>query len=475
MELIRLVFALALPWVLGAVWVNLILERPLAGRRAIVLGYGFLLGSVAFAVIMRVIDAIGLSLSFIDLGLAGLSVTALGLAINARTGRLGGREDWLRLDPPALPAWQTVLLGVLVGLIGMRLIGLGLEVIWRPLFSWDASMHWATKAKVWFEASKIVPFVDYDTWLESADPRLYTDVHPHYPKTIPLLQVWINEALGHWDDSLMNLPWVVCAAALGLAFFGQARLAGVGALPAVVFTYFLISLPLLDTHVALAGYADIFLGACYGAAVMAFYQWSAGRGRGQALLALLTALGCTMIKNEGVFWALTLAAGWLMVVLPRRAAGWLALAAPLVGSIALWAVPADWSFAGHSLRELKLQLHPDALWPIGQSFWVSDSWHLLAYFVAAVVPAGLWLLGAARSAYLGIGTALATALILFLILFTSTNYAWGAVHFTAVSRISLHLIPAFAFFLMLVYRDLSCGGIAVSDRFDAHQARTAKP
>lgn len=474
MELIRLVFALVLPWLLGAVWVNLVVARPLAGRRAIVLGYGFLVGSVVFALLMRTVDAVGLSLSFLNLSVAGLAVLALGLVTNVRTGRLGWRAEWLRVELPELTGWRAVVVGLLVGLIGVRLIELGLEVIWRPLFPWDASVHWAREAKVWFHASRILPFVGYDTWLKSADPHVYVDGHADYPITVPLLQVWINEALGRWDDSLMNLPWVACATALGLAFFGQARRAGAGLVPAVVFTYFLISMPLLDTHVALAGYADLFLASCYGAAVMALYQWSVGRAWGQGVLLVAMAASCTLIKHEGLFWALSLVAAWLMVVLPRRTAGWLALAAPLVGLLALWLVPPDWRIAGHTLRGLDLHFRPEALGAFGASLWLFDSWHLLAYFVGALVPLGLLLLGPRCWSYLGIGTALAVAGVLLLVLFTFTRAAGGALHFTAVSRVTLHLVPAFTFLLMLVYRDLSSRRTAVtegvSDRGQAEPA-----
>ena len=366
MELLRLTFALALPWLLGVVWLALVLRYPSEGRRAIVVGYGYLLGSVALTLIMRGVDAVGLPLTFVSVSAAGLALFVLGLALNIRAGRVGLNEGGLGPGLRELPTWQTALLVFFVALIVLRLAGLGLEVIWRPLFPWDASMHWATKAKVWFDASQILPFVDYDTWLKSGNPHVYTDVHPDYPITVPLLQVWVNKALGHWDDSLMNLPWVLCAAALGLAFYGQARLAGVRPVAAMVFTYMLLSLPLLDTHVALAGYADLFLGACYGAATMAFFQWSVTRDRGQAVIAIAMAVSCTLIKNEGLFWALTFVPAWLVVVLPRRQAGLLLSLGLALVIIALWTIPPDLRIAGHSLRELNLYFRGPAVWPIGE-------------------------------------------------------------------------------------------------------------
>jgi hypothetical protein len=377
------------------------------------------------------------------------------LALNLRCRRGRTASGWWSPELRALQVWEKALFALLVALVLVRLTGLGLEVIWRPLFPWDASMHWATKAKVWFEAAEILPFVDHEAWLASVN-GVYTDNHPDYPITVPLLQVWVNTALGRWDDSLMNLPWVLFPVALGLAFFGQARLAGVGPLTAAAVTYFLLSLPLLNAQVGLAGYADILLGACYGAAVMAFYQWTQGRDPGQGALALLLAVSCLLIKNEGFFWAGTLAAGWLAVTLPPRVAAAGAVAGLVLAGLALWLVPGDLRVAGNTLDGLGgLHFRGEALLPIARSLWVFDSWHLLWHFLAALVPLGFLLLRPLGRSYLGIGVALGLAAILFLTLYLFTSHAGGAVGFTSVSRITLHLAPAFAFLLALLARDLA--------------------
>lgn len=456
MNLTALATAIVLPWLLGAAWVRPLVTVPERGRPALVLGYGFLLGSVGFTVLMRAVDAVGLPLSFVNLALVGAAAVLLGLVLNLRAGQ-GAAGRGARADPGlgALPAWQKALFVGLLALILARLAGLALEVIWRPLFPWDASMHWATKAKVWFDAAEIVPFVDYDRWLGSAE-RVYTDPHPGYPITVPLLQVWVNSALGRWDDSLMNLPWVLCAAALGLAFFGQARQAGAGPLLSLAFVYFVLSMPMLNTQVALAGYADLFMGACYGAAVMAFYKWTRTRDRGDGILALAMALCCPLIKNEGLFWAATLALGWLAAVLPPRKLAVVALAGIVVALLALWLIPEDLRIAGNTLEGLGgLRFRAEAVVPILTSLFLFDSWHLLWYLVAALIPLGLVVLRPWRGAYLGIGVALGTAFVLFLTLFTFTGYAGTTAGFTSVSRITLHLAPAFVFLAALIAHDLT--------------------
>jgi hypothetical protein len=353
-----------------------------------------------------------------------------------------------------LSAQQQVLLVLLVLLIVLRLITLGLELVWRPLFPWDATMHWATKARVWFDAQSLVPFVENGQWLEQGGAGVFTDHHPGYPVTTPLLQMWVSLSLGRWDESLINLPWLLCCLGLLAAFYGQARAAGSTVLTATVFTYMLLSMPLLGTHVALAGYADLFLGAVYCAAMMAFHSWSLTRGRGQAMVAIFFALCCPLIKNEGLFWLLTFIPGVIVVLLPVRRALTLLAAGVVVLALALLLVPQDLAVAGHSLADLNLRYRHGAPAAIATSLWIQDNWHLLGYLLVALPPLASVLRKSASVKLAAIAVTLLSAIVLFLFLFLFTKYSMGAVHFDAVGRISLHLIPAMTFFCLLLWNEL---------------------
>lgn len=455
MELLYLILAMALPWVLGTTWLRLLAPVAFCGRQPLLAGYGLFLGLLTIPILMRLIDALGMPITFTYVSSAtGLCIIG-GLVLNIHQSNKAIRtaSECLSLNP--LSNWQKALFTLLCAVIGLRLITLGLELIWRPLFPWDASMHWATKAKVWFDSYSMNTFIDNDLWLKTRDASIFTDHHPEYPRTIPLLQVWINSAIGHWDTSLMNLPWLLCYISLGLMFYGQARASGVSIIVAIVFTYFLLSLPLLDTHVALAGYADLFLGTCYAGAIMAFHNWSQGRKPWQGFLALILALSCLLIKNEGFYWLLTFIPALLVVLLRARIAVTILLALALVIVAGLWFFPGDITVAGHSLDRLNLHYRPKALPAIISSFTTHGSWHLFAYLLIFIIPVGYVLAGHSRRAYLGIGTALASAVGLFFILFLFTKYAGGAVRFTAVGRIALQLVPSLMFLIMLLYNEIS--------------------
>lgn len=454
MDFFFIIMALAIPALIGGLWLGLFVPPTIVGRAALVCGNGLLAGLLVIPMLMRLLDVMGAPLNFgTTASSAGGLILLAALAHlywqRKPTGRALQKSAWYNL-----PQSQKILVAFIASLLAVRLTTLGLELLWRPLFPWDATMHWATKARVWFDAGSIVPFVENQEWLELSGGGVFTDHHPDYPITTPLLQVWMNSALGRWDESLMNLPWLLCLLALGFAFYGQARASGAGLVVALVFSYFLLSMPLINTHVALAGYADLFLGACYCAALMAFHNWSVHRQHWQAGMAVFFALSCTLIKNEGFYWLLTFIPATVVVIMPVRKAA-LMLACLLLAAICLLALlPPDLAIAGHSLNRLKLYYRPEALAGIGNLLWVHDNWHLFFYLLMLVMPAGLIRSGSRANNYLGIMTALASAVGLFLILFLFTGYAGGAVRFTAVGRIGLQLMPGLVFLALLLSSEL---------------------
>lgn len=454
MDLFFILLAITLPALLGRSWLGIFVPRDTPGRTALVWGNGLLIGLLVIPLLMRLLDAMGAPISFLPAAsLAGMLTGFAGLAhFQYGKCRLTGKPAVNGSN--SSPAWHSTLFILLALLLTVRFATLGLELLGRPLFPWDATMHWATKSRVWFEAGSIVPFVDNDLWLQMAGEGVFTDHHPDYPITIPLLQVWMNSATGQWNESLMNLPWLLCLLALGTAFYGQLRISGTDSTTSITFTYLLLSMPLLNTHVALAGYADLFLGACYCAAIMAFHNWTVTKQPWQAVLALIFALSCLLIKNEGFYWLLTFCPALIVVLMPgRRAAAALALLVlALLGLLILF--PRDLAIAGHSLDRLDLHFRPDAVAGIAKSVWLHDSWHLLGYLLIFLLPLALIGKGSRVSAYLGIGTAVAGAIGLFMVLFLFTGYAGGAIRFTAVGRISLHLVPSLLFLGALMWNEI---------------------
>ena len=256
---------------------------------------------------------------------------------------------------------------------------------------------------------------------------------------------------------MINVAWLACAVALGLAFYGQTRLLGVKPLPAVVSCYLLLSLPLLNSQVALAGTADIWMASVYGLAAMACFHWLRSGDRRQGLLALGLALACSQIKVPGMVWMLTFVPALLLPRLSRRRLAQLATASAV--AVVLWLASGGLSLrlpGGHPfeltpqavrlpyLGNYSINLHPGVLAAFAESAFSLASWHLFWYAWPLVV---LW-----RSPFLLRDRASAFLFVLALSAFAFvggsyllTPLAAFALDFTQANRTALHMTPMLLF------------------------------
>ncbi len=445
-DLIGIAVSVALPWLSGTCCV-LALQR--GSRRDLVLaaGYGYLLGALATTLAMRALDAIAVrwTMPLVATQLVALAAVACGLARLRAPRSLLERWQVCRDRVAALPAPQRLLFFGCLALILVRLCGLGLELAWRPLLPWDAWAQWSTKARVWYEYGTIAAFVDPARWLESGNATQFVDAHSDYPATVPLLQVWTALCLGRWDESLINVPWLAVLTALGLAFYAQLRRIGTGMAQAMLFSYLLLSIPFIDLHVAVAGYVDLFVAAAYGMAAMALWQWVRTRERADALLAVLGALACIAIKKEGILWALTLLPAVLVAVDRRLGLRVVALLGAAMLVYLLFG-PGQINVLGYALRTEFTNVSR----PVFEHFFEMDNWHLLWYLTLVVIALRARALFSAAVAPMT-GTMLGAFAFVFVVFFYSSA-AFGVADETLVNRLPLHLVPALAFYLVLLWR-----------------------
>ncbi len=448
----KLMLALLVPTVPAWIWLERILPAGMPARYATLSGYALLLGMLLITLLLQLLSIIGVPFSLTSVGLAALPVLLAGVL--APSSWKSSAWEINRPMSAGLSRWQMLLLAVLLGLIFARLLALGLEAGTHPVWSWDARQHWTKQAKVFFEQGAAVPYVPLEAWLSAGGEGVYTNMHPDYPIATPLLQAWVSTALGYWHESRVNLPWIAMYIALGLIFYGQARAWGLDILTALAGTYMVLSMPYLNTHVALAGYADLLMAACFLGALSAFALWSASGQRGHAIIAILCGTGCLLIKNEGFYWMLSLLPGVVVVRLGLRRALAAGLAMLLGLLLLLWLLPGDLVIAGHTLDDTALRYRPDAWLPVGISFFQHDNWHFLAWlFLAALLLLPLCDRDS-LPAITPVAACLVSAICLYLALYLLTRHAAGAVGFTSLNRVALHLVPAAGFFTLLVYAAL---------------------
>lgn len=438
-----LMLAMLLPWLAGVLWLRRLLPRGQTNW-PLWLGYGYFAGMLGTTLLMRALDAVGVPL--------GLGSIAAALVLLSAGAVWVSRGQWREVSLPGAdwrqPLGTRLLWLALLALTTVRLAGLGLEIAWQPLFPWDAWSHWATKARVWFELGQLVPFVPAQEWLSQSTLLAYTDRASHYPPAVPLLQTWMAFGLGRWDDTLINLPWLGAGIALLLGFYGQARHWGMAPLYALAATYFLASIPMLDTHIALAGDADLFLAAVYGLAAVALFQWMRTRERAQAALAALFGLACLLVKQPGIGWALTLLPAVWITLSPRAGIIGSLLALGLGFGAMLAAGQTGFNVLGYTL-----QFHYVPVWgALWDNLFVRDNWHLLFYLLPLAVVLNLHRLP--DTPWRGMtAVVLAGFTFLFVVFFFTHVSAWVE-DYTVVNRALLHMVPMLLFYIAVLLHDL---------------------
>jgi hypothetical protein len=313
-----------------------------------------------------------------------------------------------------------------------------------PLRSYDAWAHWGTKAIVWHDQGRMVPFVGAEAWLSEGEGTRYADAHPGHPSAVPLLQAWTATFLTAWSESLINAPWIAIAIALALAFYAQARGVGADAPLAMLATWMVMSLPILDIHVDIAGCADLVMGATYGMAAMATWRWSLTREPPMAWLALIATAACLPVKVEGVLWMATLVPGVVFAV--NRRAGFALVGVAAAASVAYLALgPDSLVIMGYALRTRPVNV----LGTLREHLFVLDNWHLAGYAFLAIVAWRWRVLLSLRVAPMTATMAAALGLVVVVYFFTSA--ALGVANETLVNRFLLHLAPALAFYTLVVF------------------------
>ncbi len=481
MTFFGLLASVLVPTLLGMALVRLQLrQRPLDEAPAVppnwplVIGYGGVIGAVVATLLMRLSSLAGIAWNFWV-----LSGVILGLAILLHLiTQNNQRGDLAALEVAPLPErttksaepWLQWLFYGLLALLVLRFINLGFEVTQRPLYPWDAWTQWATKAKVFFDAKAMVSFATLDTYLTANAAAVFTDAAPTYPPTVSLLQAFSALSIGRFDDALVNVPWLSCWVFLCAAFYGQARQWGMSAIAALLATYVLGSLPFVNTHVALAGYAELHMATVFGLGAIAFFSWASGSGdKRQLFIAIFLLLACVEIKRPGIFWLLSVVPG--VFVWWRPKVGLILLA---IGTAILIAAGFAFAKSGMTLAGFRVgQDLSEVSIPIVQNVFLMGNWNLLFFFGIAIVVFS-W-----RSLFAGVHAVLTSVVFagcVFLFIVFYFRISAYVSDFTTINRAMVHFVPVLVFyFATLAWARVQQLGSAAADNEEFYRGRMQEP
>jgi len=447
------VLAWILPLVCGMAVYAAIDPRSAPGRRAAVFGYGLVLGLLLTAAATALCARADTTHAVRHTAPCLLLLALLAGATTWWRTRRAVRAP-LAAPPARVEKWKIVLgAAALLSLAWRSWLALR-EILLRPTYPWDAWDAWAVKSKTWFLLGHYAPFVSTRDWLGQHPPDAYTGPAWSYPSALAWMQVWFASGVGDWIEPLVNLPWFALWLGLLAAHYGQWRALGLSRLQALAFVYVLGSLPLLAVHVALAGYADLWIAALLGLAILSWLRWLGERNRNQLVLALACAAALPLLKLEGTVWLLLFGATVGYGALPRQRRKQVAavlvlllLIMAVVGKLLLPLYGLGWVNVGTEsidvpvLGRLPIGWHPGALGGLTLSLFAQSNWHLL-WWLTPLVVAWRWRELRAREATRLLGLFLLLGLSWLAFLFLGTDAASWAESFTAVNRLVMHLVPA---------------------------------
>ena len=468
------VLAWLLPLLVGAgIWSLANGRRRVCGGITAALGTGWIIGLIVVAAFAGWRASADTTHAFVRTApwLIGLGILVWIPASLRLRARGGAQMPGMLHDAAPISRSARLLWWLLLALVVVRLGLLADEASLRPIFPWDAWSAWAVKPKSWMLLGHVDRYVPMLQWLTQPDPHTRTLASWNYPHLLAWVEIWFASAAGGWNEPLVNLAWFGALTAFALAAYGYWRGLGLRPMVTMGLVYALVSLPLLDTHVALAGYADLWVAVVLGLGMLAWSRWLIFRERGQWLLAIALAASLPLIKLEGAIWVLLFSAVAVLDLLPPRwrwrtagagvalcvvglAAGGFSL--PMLGLG--WVHVAWGSVTIPGIAEFQLSWHESVGRAMLASLFTLPNWHLL-WYVFPVVVALRWRRLVDDHAARLLGLLVLLQLLFLFVLFFFTGAAAWAEDFTSANRLLLQIVPTLFVFVAVLLRPV---GNAVS-------------
>ena len=334
------------------------------------------------------------------------------------------------------------------------------EILLRPMYPWDAWAAWLLKPKAWMLGGHLDRFVAFDEWLADGTGTLRTAPTWSYPEALGRLAIWFASAWGEWNASVVGALWFALWLALLVGVYGQLRALGLQRDRAVIAVYALGSLPLINVHVALAGYADLWIATLLAFACLAWMRGLESGERGQFVLAGLLALMLPLVKLEGGIWLLILGGAILYARMAPRVRRIALVLAPIivVGIVAAYLL--RWPLIAPALDRIGLSADtavlldhaPAVIGAAAAGLFAQYNWHLFWFAVALTLVVRLPELRQSSSLR-ALGLFLLLGCAFLFALFVLTPAGKWAESYTAVNRLSLQIVPAMLVFAALLWRE----------------------
>ena len=324
-----------------------------------------------------------------------------------------------------------------------------------PLTPWDAWNGWIAKAKIWYYHGLVEVLVDRANWLLTEEN--FTNPTAHYPDALPLLYVF-NSGFFGWNETALNAIYPAMFIAFLLAFYGNIKLFS-NRNHALIAVFILSSIPFVNVHVTLAGYADIWVAALLAISLFNAQHFLSRPSVSRFVVVLIFIFSTVMFKLESWIWLSIFIVVLLLCLMNEAKRKWIYLI--------LFSVSVIWYLFGGFSLDLpfgEVILSPNlikipALGTYNLSFvdttsaWIealffSKNWNLLWYSI----PFVLFFYYKTENKELIVLPALYLLFTVFFVyvLFYMTYASIFANDFTSSNRIVLHIVPLYIYFVIQV-------------------------
>ena len=355
----------------------------------------------------------------------------------------------------SLPRNHWLLLGIMAVVYLLYVLFMRPDL---PMIAWDSWLGWEFKAKQWLSHGFSVNMVSSVQWL--SDEVAIFNVTAEYPDGLPLLY-YLGQLLGDEHNQVMGYLYGLCYFWLVYLLLLRLKLQGAGWAVCAWGALLFLTLPLLNNHMNLQGYADIWMAMLLLLCVLSLSDWNQRSTFANALRLVVLLSMLPLFKTEGWVWlGLLLLAQFASKFLIRRHR-WYVLGF-LAAFILLWFAADDWMFSWASRSVVisqsfiklgnifELSLMPAAVsHEIFAGLFLQNNWGWLWYFLPFVLL--FWLLVKHPKYQQVSQTFFVLSFVAFLLLFFFTDASKWAQNYTAVNRIVLQLAPVFAYLVMQVF------------------------
>lgn len=254
MQMAFFLLALLIPWVLGFLLVKPFLVQR-KGYILFAIGAGYVLGWFIATLLLRVYDYCERLFNIYEIVIIECLFVLPLLFLKAKKNGINEA-----LVEKRISRLVYFLSGAIITLLIYRWSLTAIDLLSKPVFPWDGWYSWSSKAKVFYFAKEIIPLypIHFGFWGFDT-PNVALVGAYHHPYFVSLVQSYVALAWGAWDDNIINIPWLGCSLAMALSVFGGMRYLGGGFLLSTTACYATISLPILDAHVSLGSYADLWV------------------------------------------------------------------------------------------------------------------------------------------------------------------------------------------------------------------------